>query len=140
MTTNNTPRFEELHKLYCSLTLREISFDMPTLYRWEQWASRGWGASDLHLVIAFIKRKISSGDRKVESLRLHNLIDVARFEDDLVDARAWQRKPKETPRGRVLKQSGRTGEPPERPVDTARTALERTKLAEKLKKWKEENL
>lgn len=139
--TDSTPKLKVLHSLYCSLTGRAVTFDMPALYRWEQWSARGWTEKDLELVVKFLKKKIELGARKQESFRLHNLIDVARFEDDLVDARGQQRKPKvNRARTRVLEQTGRSGESPEQPAEAAGAVLERTKLAQQLKEWREKNL
>ncbi len=141
-----TPGLKALHALYCSLTGREITFDMPALSRWEQWTARGWTEADLRLVVGFINRKITKEERRIESLRLHNLIDTARFEDDLQDARAAGRKPKRDPeRARVLQATGRDYEKWDekakaKPVDTAAAILERSKLAAQLKEWREKNL
>lgn len=138
---DHTAKLKEFHELYCSLTLRQVTFDMPALYRWEQWSARQWTIEDLHLVISYIKKKIQAGERKPESLRLHNLIDTSRFEDDLVDARGRARGPRiDREKASVLRSTGREPDRKEKPVDSAAAAIERTKLASMLKEWKEKNL
>jgi len=120
--------------------MREMRYEMPTYGRWEQWAVRGWTEEDLHLVIQYIKGKIDRRERREESLRLYNLIEPSRFEDDLLDARMQTRQKRVNwQRDRVLRQSGRVAEL-EKPAETAAAAMERTKLAEQLKAWKEANL
>lgn len=141
MIPNETSAYEKLHAVFCSGTGREIKFTMQKYFQWEHWAANGWTAADLKMVIDFIKRKIKAGERRAESLRFDNLLEPARFEEDLVDARGWNRKPKiDQARKRTLESTGRRGEPPQPAPETAGQVLERTKLAQQLKEWKEKNL
>lgn len=131
-------KLPELHALYCSLTMRQVSLDTHTRFRWEAWAVRGWTADDLCLVVKFIKKKVASGQRREESLRLYNLIDTARFEDDLQDARGQRRTPKmDRGKAEVMRQTGRSDQLPAKPVDSAAQAYERTKIAAMLKEYRE---
>lgn len=133
MTTEN---YASLHRAYQNATGRQVELTMPDHFRWHEFHSRGWTEADLRLVVAFIQRRIRDKRRYPESLRLHNLIDPARFADDLLDAKAEQRQPRPTPRQAVLRAVGRQEPEPDRCV-SAGQALERTKLAERLRQWRE---
>jgi len=114
-----------------------MEFDMRALFQWEMWFGKGYSSQDLAAVVGFIRRKIIKGERKPESLRLHNLIDLYRFADDLTDARDEHRQKKVTPRDRVLAASGR--EEPKAPAKTAAQVIAEGKAFEDFKKWRSEN-
>ncbi len=106
----------QIHSVFCKLTNRDMRLDTGVHMRWNLWKSKGWTEADLALVVAFIKGRMRTGRRFVESLRLNNLIDPDRFCEDLCDAKAEARIPRKTERDRVLAQVGRV-----EPVrDTAR--------------------
>lgn len=100
--TDHTALYASLHASFNRLTNRCMIMTSGDLFRWELWTSHGWTEADLALVVNFINRRIKSKRRWPESLRLHNLIDPARFADDIQDARGEARQPKPTPRQSIL--------------------------------------
>lgn len=136
-------RLRQLHALYCSLTMREIPLEWKHRLAWEHWMVRGWKEEDLVLVVGFIKRQVARDKRREESFRLHNLIDPARFADDLVDARAESHKKArrvDPNRAQVLRETAREDGTAGKPAETSSTVLERLSLAGKLREWREKNL
>jgi hypothetical protein len=140
MTTSD---FTPLHTTYVHITHRPVRYDMGKFFRWEAWANRGWTEADLKLVVAYIWHRIRQGKRFEESFRFKNLIeDQDRFEEDLVDARAWARQSQQEPgvpaRVRVLSATGRT----QAVVDTSRSAAsvmrEHQTMAKLLKEYREQ--
>ncbi len=109
-----------LHSVWMQATHRDIAMSITDHHRWNYWVAKGWTEADLRLVIAFINRRIKAGRRFPESLRLYNLIDVDRFEQDLQDARAEARQYAARPRPRqnMLSSVGR----PEPIKDNAQSA------------------
>lgn len=141
MNVPTTEELKKLHSQYCALTGLDVPFTSQSSFMWEAWLFNGWTESDLACVVRYIKQKIKEGKRPQESLLPRNLIQRTDFfGEDLAIARAENRnKTTQTPRQRVLAQSGR----PETPKDNCAPVnqiLERAKLAEMLGKWKAENL
>jgi hypothetical protein len=100
MTTEN---YHSIHSVYVQLTNRPVDYDVRKFFAWQAWQAKGWTEADLRLVVSFILRRIKEHKRWPESLRFKHLIeDHDRFADDLIDARAMQRKPQPTPRTAIL--------------------------------------
>ena len=129
----------QIHALFNRLTDRQMVLDSGSHWRWNLWKSKGWTESDLALVVAFIKGRMRTGRRFVESLRLQNLIDPDRFADDLQDAKAEQRIVHPTPRSRALAAISR----PEKVKEQVRTPaqiLAAARAFAEFRAWKEQNL
>ena len=105
---------------------------MGDMFRWEVWCSKGWTEADLCLVVAFINRRIKAQRRWPESLRLHNLIDPARFADDLQDAKGEARIPPVTFKDRVME-----GRPKQERRENVRTPAQVLAAAEAFRKFRE---
>ena len=103
-----TEDHSQVHSTYCKLTGRGMPLGISEHLRWNAWKARGWTDADLELVIRHIQSLMAAKRRYPESLRLYNLIDPDRFQEDLVEARALARIPKPD-RGKesVLKATGR---------------------------------
>ncbi len=128
----------QIHRRYCALTNRDMVLDTGVHFRWNLWKSKGWTEADLALVVAFIKGRMRTGRRFVESLRLNNLIDPDRFSEDLCDARAEQRVHKPTFRDRVME--GRPKQGVKETVRTPAQILAAAKAFADFRAWKEANL
>ncbi len=122
----------QIHQAYCRLTDRDMRLDTGVHFRWNLFKSKGWTEADLALVVAFIKGRMKTGRRFVESLRLNNLIDPDRFADDLQDARAEQRVHKPTFRDRVME-----GRPKQGVRESVRTAGDVIAAATAFEKFRE---
>lgn len=129
--------FDGWHRLYCVLTGREMPLTMPMIYQWQAWKAHGWSETDLRLVVSHIKALIQAKRRFPESLRFYNVIgNCDMFQEHLSEARALSRRPPPTPRQAVLRATGRQEQDKDRVV-SAGQALERLKLAQSLKQWRE---
>lgn len=98
-----------------------MRYDMSRHFQWEAWAAAGYTVEDLHLVVAYIWRRIKAGKREMESFKLSVLIgDLSKFEDDLSIARSESavaqkeaRRPIASPsKAAVLRATGRETESP----------------------------
>lgn len=146
MTSTTQTEIAALHSVYCSASgMTDVSLSMERIYAWERWLThRGhepWSERDLADVIAYIRRKIKTGERRIASLQFRTLIwDCERFEEDLAAAHATMRNTVvRTPRDKVLAATGRTTRTNEREAQPVSAVLESTKLAEMLRAWKETN-
>ena len=76
-------RIQQAHALYCRLTGQRVSlrFDRERLYY--QLFHAGFNETDLQKVIRYLQREIREGRRNVGALKLSNLLQIDRFEEDL---------------------------------------------------------
>lgn len=136
-STDDTQR---IHAQYRALTGLDVPYSMQLHYMWEQWLAMGWQEPDLACVVRYIKQKIKECKRPKESLLPRNLIQRTDFfAEDLAISRAEARNTcTETPRQRVLAQSGRPEQPPER-CKPIRDVIAESKALADLQQWKIEN-
>lgn len=144
--TLTTELTETLHATYQRLVGRPVELDYLKRQMWSVWKNYckhdPFTEQDLVLVIKYLKFKINKGDYKLSRLLFRNLIESPDyFQESRTDARGWHRAPKgHTDKSSVLKSSGR---PPQAVLNTAvkvNTVLERPKLAEMLRQWREREL
>ena len=90
-------RIDQAHALYCRLTGQRVSprFDRERL--WYELLAAGFTQADLQTVITYLQREIRQGRRNVGALKLSNLLQLDRFEEDLNISRVALRIPKPTP-------------------------------------------
>lgn len=112
---DQTSHINYLHGIYCQLSKRSMTLNARDFYHWEWFISQGYKVEDLRLVIGFIQKRIKEGRRFPESLRIHNLLDPAKFADDICDARQESRNRLPSARSRILEASSR-------PQDTSKPA------------------
>lgn len=112
----------ELHRLYCSLTGRDLTLDYMKESSWSIWMRyrkhEPFTEEDLKLVVRFLKWKIQKGEAKVSYLHFNNIVGSPDlFEENLQDARAWAKRPgKASPKAVVMRSTGRQPEPPPKPA------------------------
>jgi hypothetical protein len=85
------------HQLYCRLTGQSLrlAFDRERL--WYELLRTGYGLEDLRAVITYLQREIRAGRRNVGALKLSNLLQPDRFEEDLQISRVRLRPPLSSP-------------------------------------------
>lgn len=85
------------HQLYCQLTGQSLrlAFDRERL--WYELLRTGCGLEDLQAVITYLQREIRAGRRNVGALKLSNLLQPDRFEEDLQISRVRLRPPLSSP-------------------------------------------
>ena len=119
MTTLNT--INSLHETYCILSGRQLRMDIHGYMEsvWFNWM-REFNEHDLRMVLLHLVKEVNLGRRNPGCLKFDNLIlDTPKFAQELAEVRAIVRNKRvETPRQRVLAQTGRT-EPEKDNVKTA---------------------
>jgi hypothetical protein len=72
-----------LHQLYCHLTGQSLRLGFDRERQWFEWLRAGFTPQDLRRVIGYLQREIREGRRNVGALKLSNLLQPDRFEEDL---------------------------------------------------------
>lgn len=76
----------ELHQLYCQLTAQKLSLRFDRERLWYEFLRAGFSAADLEQTIAYLQREIRAQRRNIGALKLSNLLQLDRFEEDLISA------------------------------------------------------
>ena len=71
------------HQLYCQLTGQSLRLGFDRERQWFEWLRAGFTAEDLRRVINYLQREVREGRRNVGALKLSNLLQLHRFEEDL---------------------------------------------------------
>jgi hypothetical protein len=83
----------ELHQLYCQLTAQKLSLRFDRERLWYEFLCAGFSAADLEQTIAYLQREIRAQRRNIGALKLSNLLQLDRFEEDLNISRVRLRAP-----------------------------------------------
>ena len=73
----------EAHQCYCHLTGQSLRLGFDRERQWYEWLRAGFTLQDLRRVIGYLQREIREGRRNVGALKLSNLLQADRFEEDL---------------------------------------------------------
>lgn len=76
-------RIQQAHALYCRLTGQRVSLRFDRERLWYEIFHAGFNQDDLQRVIRYLQREIREGRRNVGALKLSNLLQLDRFEEDL---------------------------------------------------------
>lgn len=76
-------RIQQAHALYCRLTGQSVSLRFDRERLWCDFFRAGFTETDLQRVVRYLQREIREGRRNVGALKLYNLLQPDRFEDDL---------------------------------------------------------
>ena len=87
-------RIQQAHALYCRLTGQRVSLRFDRERLWFELFRAGFTEADLQTVIAYLQREIRHGRRNVGALKLSNLLQPDRFEEDLNISRVALNPPK----------------------------------------------
>lgn len=87
-------RIQAAHALYCRLTGQRVSLRFDRERLWYELFRAGFGEADLQRVIRYLQREIREGRRNVGALKLSNLLQLDRFEEDLNISRVQLYAPK----------------------------------------------
>lgn len=71
------------HQLYCQLTGQNLRLGFDRERQWYAWLRAGFTLADLRPTVAYLQREIREGRRNVGALKLSNLLQPDRFEEDL---------------------------------------------------------
>ena len=87
-------RIQQAHALYCRLTGQRVSLRFDRERLWFELFRAGFTEADLQTVIVYLQREIRHGRRNVGALKLSNLLEPDRFEEDLNISRVALNPPK----------------------------------------------
>ena len=90
-------RIQQAHALYCRLTGQRVSLRFDRERLWYDLFHAGFSEDDLQRVIRYLQREIREGRRNVGALKLSNLLQIDRFEEDLNISRVQLYAPKLSP-------------------------------------------
>jgi hypothetical protein len=76
-------RIQQVHALYCRLTGQRVSLRFDRERLWYEFFHADFTEEDLQRVIGYLQREIREGRRNVGALKLSNLLQLDRFEEDL---------------------------------------------------------
>lgn len=87
----------ELHELYCHLTAQTLSLRFDRERLWCEFLRAGFGAADLKRVVTYLQKQIRAERRNIGALKLSNLLQLDRFEEDLNISRVRLKPPAPRP-------------------------------------------
>jgi hypothetical protein len=87
-------RIQQAHALYCRLTGQRVSLRFDRERLWYEFFRAGFNEADLQRVTRYLQREIREGRRNVGALKLSNLLQLDRFEEDLNISRVQLYAPK----------------------------------------------
>src|SRR5690606_31357661 len=86
-------RIAEAHALYTELTGQTLPLHLERQRQWGLILARGYRIDDVRTLIGYLQREIRAGRRNPGALKLSNLLQLERFEEDLALARLRLRPP-----------------------------------------------
>ena len=90
-------RIEQIHALYCRLTGQNLSLGFDRQRARYEFFRAGFSEQQLTQVIAYLQKEIRYNRRNVGALKLSNLLQPDRFEEDLNISRVRLRPPQRSP-------------------------------------------
>lgn len=80
---NAPEQIARAHELYCRLTGQQLRLDYVRERQWYELLHQGFTLEEVRRVILYLQREIREGRRNVGALKLSNLLQPDRFEEDL---------------------------------------------------------
>jgi hypothetical protein len=90
-------RIAQAHQLYCLLTGQSLSLGFDRQRSWYELLRLGYSLEDLRAVVTYLQREIRAQRRNVGALKLSNLLQPDRFEEDLQISHVRLRSPAPAP-------------------------------------------
>jgi hypothetical protein len=87
----------QAHALYCQLTGQTLSLGFDRERMWFEVLQAGYTLADLRAVVTYLQREIRAQRRNVGALKLSNLLQPDRCEEDLPISRVRLRPPVPSP-------------------------------------------
>jgi hypothetical protein len=73
----------EIHRLYGQLTGQQLTLHFGRQRLWFEFLRAGFRPQDLEHVVRYLQKEIRAGRRNVGALKVSNLLQLDRFEEDL---------------------------------------------------------
>src|SRR5207249_11371678 len=83
MDTNTLAAIRATHELYCQLTGQKLTLGFDRERLWFEFLRAGFHADELKIVVSYLQKEIRAARRNVGALKLSNLLQLDRFEEDL---------------------------------------------------------
>jgi hypothetical protein len=83
ITSSAPEQIEQLQQSYCQLTGQNLSLRFDRERLWFEFIRAGFTVADLVQVVRYLQREIRHTRRNVGALKLSNLLQLDRFEEDL---------------------------------------------------------
>lgn len=80
---NAPAQIAQAHELYCQMTGQKLRLDYVRERQWYELLHQGFTLQEVRRVILYLQREIREGRRNVGALKLSNLLQPDRFEEDL---------------------------------------------------------
>lgn len=80
---NCSQSVRQLHELYCQWTAQTLSLRFDRQRLWYEFLRAGFSAQDLKCVLTYLQKEIRAQRRNIGALKLSNLLQLDRFEEDL---------------------------------------------------------
>ena len=80
---NWSQSIRELHELYCQCTGQNLLLRFDRERLWYEFLRAGFTLADLRRVIGYLQKEILAQRRNIGALKLSNLLQLDRFEEDL---------------------------------------------------------
>jgi hypothetical protein len=74
---------QQLHQTYCQLTAQHLTLGFDRERLWFEFHRAGFTLTDLTQVVRYLQKEIRHTRRNVGALKLSNLLQLDRFEEDL---------------------------------------------------------
>jgi len=84
---------DQAHRLYCQQTGQQIHMRMDRQRMWYELIRSGFTLEEIKKVITYLQREIREGRRNVGALKISNLTQLERFEEDLAISRVQLHPP-----------------------------------------------
>ena len=81
--TSSSLLIGQLHQLYCQLTGQTLRLRFDRERLWFDFLQAGFNQTDLKRVLSYLQTEIRAARRNVGALKLSNLLQLDRFEEDL---------------------------------------------------------
>ncbi len=76
-------KLQQLHQTYCQLTGQSLTLGFDRERLWFEFHRAGFNLADLIQVVGYLQKEIRHARRNVGALKLSNLLQLDRFEEDL---------------------------------------------------------
>jgi hypothetical protein len=80
---NCSESVRQVHELYCRQTAQHLALRFDRERLWYEFLRAGFTPADLERVISYLQKEIRAQRRNVGALKLSNLLQLDRFEEDL---------------------------------------------------------
>jgi hypothetical protein len=96
-TSVDAAQITRAHELYCRLTGQDLPMRYDRQRQWFELLRAGHTLADIEHVVRYLQREIHAARRNVGALKLSNLLQPDRFEEDLGISRLRVRPPARSP-------------------------------------------